>query len=37
MNISKNITNIGASDNNLKLFESQYTLKNGISNISYVI
>ena len=37
MNISKNITNIGASDNNLKLFESQYTLKNGMSYNSYVI
>ena len=37
MTIAENIFNIGASDNNLKLFESQYNLKNGMSYNSYVI
>ena len=37
MTISKNIVNIGASDNHLKLFESQYNLKNGMSYNSYII
>ena len=35
--ISKKIMNIGASENDLKLFESQYVLKNGMSYNSYVI
>ena len=37
MKVAENIFNIGASDNNLKLFESQYNLKNGMSYNSYVI
>ena len=37
LNISKDIINIGASDNNLKIFENQYVLKNGMSYNSYVI
>ena len=37
MTIAENIFNIGASDNNLKLFESQYNLKNGMSYNYYVI
>lgn len=37
MTVAENIFNIGASDNNLKLFESQYNLKNGMSYNSYVI
>ena len=37
MNISKDIIHIGVSDANLKLFESQYNLKNGMSYNSYVI
>lgn len=37
VNISKDIINIGASDNNLKIFENQYVLKNGMSYNSYVI
>lgn len=37
MTVVENIFNIGASDNNLKLFESQYNLKNGMSYNSYVI
>lgn len=37
MTISKNIIHIGANENNLKLFESQYMLKNGMSYNSYVI
>ena len=37
VNISKDIINIGASDNNLKIFENQYILKNGMSYNSYVI
>ena len=37
VNISKDIINIGASDKDLKLFESQYVLKNGMSYNSYII
>ena len=37
MSISKDITWIGASDNNLKLFESQYVLEHGMSYNSYLI
>ena len=37
VNISKDIINIGTSDNNLKIFENQYVLKNGMSYNSYVI
>ena len=37
MNISENIICIGTSDNETKLFESQYVLKNGMSYNSYVI
>lgn len=37
MTISENIIHIGANENNLKLFESQYILKNGMSYNSYVI
>ncbi len=37
MNISKDITWIGASDNDLKLFESQYVLEHGMSYNSYII
>ena len=37
VNIYKDIINIGASDNNLKIFENQYILKNGMSYNSYVI
>lgn len=37
VNVSKDIVNIGASDNNLKIFENQYVLKNGMSYNSYVI
>ena len=37
MSISKDITWIGASDNDLKLFESQYVLEHGMSYNSYLI
>ncbi len=37
MNISENIICIGTSDNETKLFESQYVLRNGMSYNSYVI
>ncbi len=37
MNISENIFCIGTSDNETKLFESQYVLRNGMSYNSYVI
>ena len=37
MEILKDIINIGASDNNLDLFEGQYNLKHGMSYNSYVI
>lgn len=37
MNISENIFCIGTSDNETKLFESQYVLQNGMSYNSYVI
>lgn len=37
MKISNDITCIGASDKNIKLFEGQYVLKNGMSYNSYVI
>ena len=37
MKISEDITWIGASDNNLKLFESQYVLEHGMSYNSYLI
>ena len=37
MTISKDITYIGASDKNIKLFEGQYVLKNGMSYNSYLI
>ena len=37
MKISEDITWIGASDNELKLFESQYVLENGMSYNSYLI
>ena len=36
-NITKNIIHIGANDNDLKLFESQYVLRNGMSYNSYLI
>ena len=36
-NISEEIIHIGASDKNLKLFEGQYVLKNGMSYNSYII
>lgn len=35
--ISDDILNVGASDNNQKLFEGQYMLKNGMSYNSYLI
>ena len=37
MEISKDIKWIGASDNDLKLFEGQYMLENGMSYNSYII
>ena len=37
MSISKDIIWIGASDNNQKIFESKYSLKNGMSYNSYII
>ena len=37
MKISDDITWIGASDNNLKLFEGQYILEKGMSYNSYLI
>ena len=37
MEVVKDIINIGASDKNLKLFEGQYVLKNGMSYNSYII
>ena len=37
MTISKDIIHIGASDRNLKLFEGQYVLENGMSYNSYLI
>lgn len=37
MKISKDIINIGTSNNNLCLFEGQYNLKNGMSYNSYII
>ena len=37
MEISENIKWIGASDNDLKLFESQYILEHGMSYNSYLI
>ncbi len=37
MKISNDITCIGASDKNIKLFEGQYVLKNGMSYNSYLI
>ena len=37
MKISEDITWIGASDNDLKLFESQYVLEHGMSYNSYLI
>ena len=37
VNVSKDIINIGASDDDLKIFENQYVLKNGMSYNSYVI
>lgn len=37
MYISEDIINVGANDNDLKLFESQYVLQNGMSYNSYVI
>ena len=37
MTISKDIIHIGASDENLKLFESQYVLEKGMSYNSYII
>ena len=37
MKISDAITWIGASDNNLKLFEGQYILEKGMSYNSYLI
>ena len=37
MQISKDITNVGANDRELKLFESQYVLENGMSYNSYLI
>ena len=37
MTISKDIIHIGASDKNIKIFESQYVLENGMSYNSYLI
>lgn len=37
MEILKDIINIGTSDKDLKLFEGQYVLKNGMSYNSYII
>ena len=37
MTVSKDIKYIGASDNDLKIFESQYILENGMSYNSYLI
>ena len=37
MKISNDITCIGASDKNIKIFEGQYVLKNGMSYNSYII
>ena len=37
MQISKDITNVGANDRELKLFESQYVLEKGMSYNSYLI
>ena len=37
MEVVKDIINIGVSDKNLKLFEGQYVLKNGMSYNSYII
>ena len=37
MTISKDIIYIGASDRNIKIFENQYVLKNGMSYNSYLI
>ena len=37
MTISKDIIHIGASDKNIKIFENQYVLENGMSYNSYVI
>ena len=37
MTISKDIIHIGASDKDIKIFESQYVLENGMSYNSYVI
>ena len=37
MQISKDITNIGANDRELKLFESQYVLEKGMAYNSYLI
>ena len=37
MTISKDIIHIGASDKDIKIFESQYTLENGMSYNSYLI
>ena len=37
MTISKDIIHIGASDKNIKIFESQYVLDNGMSYNSYLI
>ena len=37
MNISKDIIHIGADDKDLKLFEGQYVLENGMSYNSYII
>ena len=37
MTISKGIIHIGASDKNIKIFESQYVLENGMSYNSYLI
>ena len=37
MTISKDIIHIGASDKNIKIFESQYILENGMSYNSYLI
>ena len=37
MQISKDITNVGANDRELKLFESQYVLEKGMAYNSYLI
>ena len=37
MTISKDIIHIGASDKDIKIFESQYVLENGMSYNSYLI